>query len=87
MASASGRLAALEQPSASAAKRLKLKRVKRQLPAGPARVLKLRLGKKQRAAIAARLDAGLKPKLKVTVKATDAAGNVESPSFPVTAKR
>lgn len=44
------------------------------------------LGRKQREAIAVRLLAGKKPKLKVSVSATDAAGNPVRRTLTVTAK-
>ena len=55
--------------------RLKLKRVSRQIPAGVTRTLKLRYSKRQRLILGTRLAAGRHPVLKVTARATDAAGN------------
>ena len=55
--------------------RLKLKRVTRQIPAGVTRTLKLRYTTRQRRILGKRLAAGRHPVLKVTARATDAAGN------------
>jgi Ca2+-binding RTX toxin-like protein len=64
----------------------RVKAVTKRLPAGPAKTLKLHLKRRQREAIAARLLAGKKPKLKVSVSATDAAGNPVRRTLIVTAK-
>jgi Ca2+-binding RTX toxin-like protein len=66
--------------------KMKLKKVTKRLSAGVAKKLKLRLGRTQRNAIALLLSAGKKPKLKVSVSAKDAAGNVAHRSLTVTAK-
>jgi len=64
----------------------KVKRVSRNVAAGKAKTLKLRLSPKQREAIAAALAAGRKPKLKVSALASDAAGNRVKRTLVVTAK-
>ncbi|MFI5028177.1 MAG: calcium-binding protein [Solirubrobacterales bacterium] len=87
VASASGRLPKLTRGVASALSKLKLKPVTTRLPAGPAETLKLRLSGKQRAAIRARLQVGEKPKLRVTVTATDVSGKAVQRSLVVLAKR
>ncbi len=70
----------------AAGKVAKLKKVTKKIPAGPAKTLKLHLNRKQRDAIEERLLAGKKPKLKVTVVATDAAGNEVPRTLTVTAR-
>jgi Ca2+-binding RTX toxin-like protein len=82
-ASASGRLAAV---GSTPKQMLKLAKVTKKLPAGKAQKLTLRIGRRQAAAIAARLDAGKRVTLKVSVVATDAAGAAGHNSFAVTAK-
>jgi Ca2+-binding RTX toxin-like protein len=64
----------------------KVKRVSKPVFAAKVRTLKLRLSGGQRAAIAAALAAGRKPKLKVSAVATDAAGNRVKRTLVVTAK-
>jgi RTX calcium-binding nonapeptide repeat (4 copies) len=63
-----------------------VKRVNRRVFAAKAKTLKLRLSSGQRAAIAAALAAGRKPKLKVSAVATDAAGNRVKRTLVVTAR-
>ena len=55
--------------------------------AGPARTVELRLTRKQRRSLRAALAAGKRPRLTVTVKARDAAGNSVRQTLRVIAKR
>jgi hypothetical protein len=64
----------------------KVKRVSRNVAAGKAKTLKLRLSRKQREAIATALAAGRRPKLKVSAVAIDAAGNRVEQALAVMAK-
>jgi Ca2+-binding RTX toxin-like protein len=54
---------------------LALKALTRTIPGGETRTLKLRLAKRQRRIVRAALAAGKRPRLSVTVRVTDAAGN------------
>lgn len=83
----SGKLAKLRRMAAtSALTKLKLKSATKRLQPGVTERLKLRLTKKQRTAIRARLAVGKKPKVRVIVRATDVAGNAVRRTLTVTAK-
>jgi Ca2+-binding RTX toxin-like protein len=83
-ATASGRLAAVgSEPKRT----LKLKKVTKKLAAGEAKKLTLHLGRKQAAAIGARLDAGKRVALQVSVSATGADGAGTLAKFNVVARQ
>jgi Ca2+-binding RTX toxin-like protein len=69
------------------ARKLRLTPLTVPIRAGAARKLKLRLTVRRRRALTAALRAGKRPKLRVTVRATDAAGNAARRSLIVRVKR
>ena len=65
---------------------LRLRPVRTRVAAGSTRTVTLRLSRRQRTALRRALAAGRRPRLKVTVTATDAAGNRATRSLPVSTR-
>jgi hypothetical protein len=86
LASASGKLGRVRK-SGLPATTLRLATLARRIPAGATTTLDLRLSKAQIAALRKAVAAGQRPALKVTVTASDAAGNRVTRTLRVKTKR